>query len=154
MTSQPLQSSKSFVNFRDFPKFELLPPSPAFTGSEFLGLRHCPESLSLEIRKLCDSCESHWITSAFPMSVTLSTPVITPTPPNDPKLPLTLSVFLVLCVLRPRRAAEKCGLSDGNTQNSQRDPVQPVHQTRVGTRLPSPAVSSLRLEGRGMARSK
>lgn len=58
----------------------------------------------------------------------------------------------VLCVLRPRRAAEKCGLSDGNTQSSQRDRVQPIHQTGVRAHLPSPAVSSLCLEGRGMAR--
>lgn len=58
----------------------------------------------------------------------------------------------VLCVLWPRRPAEKCGLSHGNTQSSQRDRVQPVHQTRVGTCLPSPTVSALHLEGRGVAR--
>lgn len=62
------------------------------------------------------------------------------------------SLESVLCVLRPRRAAEKRGLSDGNTQNSQRDRVQPLHQTGVGASLPNAAVCSLRLEGRGMAR--
>lgn len=58
----------------------------------------------------------------------------------------------VLRVVRPRRSAEKCGLSDGNAQNGQRNRVQPLHPTRVRARLPSPAVSSLRVEGRGMAR--
>lgn len=58
----------------------------------------------------------------------------------------------VFCVLWPGRAPEKCGLSGGNAQSGQRDGVQPAHQTRVGARLPSPAVSSLHLEGRGMAR--
>lgn len=121
-------------------------------SSEFPGLRHDLGSLSLQIRKRCDSYESHWIKSAFPSSVTLDTPA--PPKINEPKLPLTFSVFLVLCVLWPRRTAEACGLSDRNTQNSQRDRVQPIHQTGVGTRLPRPTVSPLHLEGRGMARSK
>lgn len=86
------------------------------------------------------------------MSVTLA-----PLPPStqySPELPLTHSVFSVLRVLRPRRAAEKRGLSHGNAQNSQRDRVQPLRQTRAGASLPSPAVPAPRLESRGVARSK
>lgn len=107
-------------------------------------------SPSLGMRKHFDCCENHWIKKALPSSATH------PFPPSStsPSAYLPSCVFSVLCVLWPRRAAEACGLSDRDTQNSQREWVQPIHQTRVGACLPSLAMSSLHLEGRAMARSK